>query len=87
MPKPPTVFERYVTGPHRPTDRRGFYVFEVDSESDEEYALVAMDGVGMRDVRVIEREYDEERIFITFQPDATTPGDIRERLMLKGVIC
>jgi hypothetical protein len=66
--------------------RRGFYVFDVEHEGDEVHALFILREAGLVNVRVDDREYDKERIYITYDHDKPLPINFNERMAARGVI-
>lgn len=67
-------------------ERRGFYVFEVDGADDEREVIDILSEAGLADVRVQEREYDAERIYITYEHTKPLPVNFSEILHERGVI-
>lgn len=67
-------------------ERRGFYVFEVGNEEAEEHALGVLAEYGLSAIRVEEREYAMDRIYITFEYHSPLPLGFRDAVNNKGVV-
>lgn len=67
--------------------KRGFYVFDVDSVGDEEYVKEVLEEFGCYNIRITEREWEFERVFVEFEYDGLLPRNFKDKLASKGVIC
>jgi hypothetical protein len=62
-------------------------VFDIDSTSDEEYAVRILSECGFEEVEVMARDYEKENIYINYTHTKPIPLHIRDRLNELGVIC
>lgn len=69
------------------SERRGFWVFDVTNGYDETCVANALHEAGLPNVRVEEREREQERIYVTYDHDKPLPVNIRDILNAKGVVC